>query len=244
MEFNVLQAHKGLDKQLEELGSDPFEANSVGTSLFMTGNMGPKIKEKMGEAAKKAGMSRRDFFRSSLGLSAAMIAANEVTGMKFFEVGAAEAADVAAKDEAIQVARAGSDFIVDVHTHVCTRPGHYQLGVNTTERGMWFVQLLDDLGKAFGLENGTRDMNVENYGRLILQESDTTVGIFNPFGFREDYGGRDMIPMEYQVGVRDQWPDNTIMLAGGLTPNQGVDETLERLNMYACLLYTSDAADE
>lgn len=44
MEFNVLQAHKGLDKQLEELGSDPFEANSVGTSLFMTGNMGPKIK--------------------------------------------------------------------------------------------------------------------------------------------------------------------------------------------------------
>jgi hypothetical protein len=42
---------------------------------------------------------------------------------------------------------------------------------------MWFVQLLDDLGKAFGLPNGTRDMNVENYGKLILQESDTTVGI-------------------------------------------------------------------
>ena len=59
-----------------------------------------------------------------LGFSAAMLAANEVTGMKFFEVNAAEAADIEAKNEAIQVARAGSsDFIVDVHTHVCTRPG-------------------------------------------------------------------------------------------------------------------------
>ena len=85
------------------------------------------------------------------------------------------------------------------------------------------------MGKAFGMANGTRDMNVENYGKLILQESDTTVGMFNPFGFREDYGGQDMIPMEYQVGVRDKWPKSTIMLAGGLTPNQGLSVTLDRL---------------
>ena len=104
--------------------------------------------------------------------------------------------------------------------------------MNTTTRGMWFVQLLDDLGKAFGLPNGTRDMTVENYGKLILKESDTTVGVFNPFGFREDYGGQDMIPMDYQVKVRESWPKSTVMLAGGLTPNQGLSETLDRLNMY------------
>ena len=230
---------------------DPFNGNEVGTSLFLTGGMGPKISEKMDGYAKKAGMSRRNFIKSSLGFSAAMLAANEITGMKFFEVGEAEAADVGAKNEAIQVARASSDFIVDVHTHVCTRPGHYQLGVNTTERGMWFVQLLDDLGKAFGLPNGTRDMNVENYGKLILQESDTTVGIFNPFGFREDYGGQDMIPMEYQVGVRNNWPKSTLMLAGGLTPNQGLSETLDRLTQYVekykisgLKLYTFDATEK
>ena len=97
---------------------------------------------------------------------------------------------------------------------------------------MWFVQLLDDLGKAFGLPNGTKDMNVENYGKMILKDSDTTVGVFNPFGFREDYGGQDMIPMEYQVLVRDNWPKNTVMLAGGLTPNQGLTETIDRLQMY------------
>jgi len=41
--------------------------------------------------------------------------------------------------------------------------------VNTTERGMWFVQLLDDLGKAMGLPNGTKDMTVENFGKLIIE---------------------------------------------------------------------------
>ena len=164
MEFNILQQFKGLGDLNQELGTDPFEGDQVGTSLFMTGGMGPKISKKMDESAKKAGMSRRNFIRSSLGFSAAMLAANEITGMKFFEVGTAEAADVGAKNEAIQVARASTDFIIDVHTHVCTRPGHYNLGVDTTERGMYFVQLLDELGKAFGMVNGTRDMNVENYG--------------------------------------------------------------------------------
>ena len=122
MEFDILRNFKGLKDYL----TDPFNGDEVGTSLFMTGGMGPKITAKMDGYAKKAGMSRRNFIRSSLGFSAAMMAANEVTGMKFFEVGAAEAADLDAKKEAIQIARASSDFIVDVHTHVCTRPGHYR----------------------------------------------------------------------------------------------------------------------
>src|SRR5690349_4356957 len=228
MEFNILQHFRGLD----EMPKDPFNGDEIGTSLFLTGNMGPRISDKMDGYAQKAGMSRRNFLKSSVGFSAAMLAANEVTGMKFFEVSEAEAADLDAKKEAVRLARASSDFIVDVHTHVCTRPGHYVEGVNTTTRGMWFVQLLDDLGKAFGMANGTRDMTVENYGKLILKESDTTVGVFNPFGFREDYGGQDMIPMDYQVQVRNNWPKNTIMLAGGLTPNQGLEETIQRLHEY------------
>ncbi len=229
MEYNILQHFKGL----EHMPMDPFNGDEIGTSMFLAGNMGPKISGKMDDYAKKAGMSRRNFLKSSLGFTAAMAAANEVTGMKFFEVGKAEAADAGAKNEAIQLARASSDFIVDVHTHVCTRPGHYVEGVNATTRGMWFVQLLDDLGKAFGMANGTRDMNVENYGKLILMGSDTTFGIFNPFGFREDYGNQDMIPIDYQVKVRDAWPNSTMMLAGGLTPNHGLSVTLDRLRMYA-----------
>ena len=119
MEFNILQHFKGL----ENMPKDPFNGDEIGTSLFLTGNMGPRISEKMDGYAAKAGMSRRNFLKSSVGFSAAMLAANEVTGMKFFEVGEAEAADGAARSESIQLARASSDFIVDVHTHVCTRPG-------------------------------------------------------------------------------------------------------------------------
>ncbi len=161
-----------------------------------------------------------------------MLAVNEITGMKFFEVTEAEAYDVAAAQD-IKVARKpGSDFIVDAHTHICWRKDGYIPGVNTSERGMWFVQLLDDLGKAMGLPNGTKDMTVENFGKLILEGSDTSVAVFNPFGFREDYGGKDMIPIEEQAEVKQRWPDRTVMLAGGLTPNQGLRETLDRLQMF------------
>ena len=97
---------------------------------------------------------------------------------------------------------------------------------------MWFVQLLDDLGKAMGLPNGTKDMTVENFGKLILEGSDTSVAVFNPFGFREDYGGKDMIPIEEQAEVKRRWPTRTVMLGGGLTPNQGLSETLERMTMF------------
>ena len=114
MEFNILQHFKGLEEQ----GPDPFNGNEVGTSLFLTGGMGPKISQKMDGYAQKAGISRRNFIKSSLGFSAAMLAANEVTGMKFFEIGAAEAADLDARNEVLQLARASADFIVDAHTHV------------------------------------------------------------------------------------------------------------------------------
>ena len=141
--------------------------------------------------------------------------------------------------------------IVDVHTHVCTRPGHYVEGQNTTTRGMWFVQLLDDLGKAMGLANGTKDMTPANFGKMILEGSDTSVAIFNPFGFREDYGGKDMIPIEEQAEVKRQWPDRTAMLGGGLTPNQGLTVTLERLQMFVekykiagLKLYTFDSTSK
>lgn len=94
-------------------------------------------------------------------------------------------------------------------------------------------------------------MTVDNFGKMLLDASDTSVAVFNPFGFREDYGGKDMVPIEEQAEIRERWPERTIMLGGGLTPNQGVQETIERLHMFVedykisgLKLYTFDSTPE
>ncbi len=229
MEFDIFRHFR----KFREFPINPASPSQLGTALFLSGNSGPAISERIDVYSSKAGMPRRDFLKTSLGFSAAMLGANHVTGMKFFDVSEAEASDFSANRELAQKNRAGTGFVVDVHTHVCTRPGHYVEGVNANERGMWFVRHLDNIGKAFGLERGTEDMDVDHFGRLVFEESDTTVAICNHFGFREDYGGQDMVPIEYQAELRDRWPDRTLILAGGLTPNQGVQETLDRLQLYA-----------
>jgi len=207
MEFNVFEYFKGYKRTTR----GPMTPEEQGTSFFLAGHMGEQISERVDTCAAKARLSRRNFLGTASGFAAAMLAVNEITGMKFFEVTEAEAYDVAAAQD-IKVARKpGSDFIVDAHTHICWRKDGYIPGVNTSERGMWFV---------------------ENFGKLILEGSDTSVAVFNPFGFREDYGGKDMIPIEEQAEVKQRWPDRTVMLAGGLTPNQGLRETLDRLQMF------------
>jgi hypothetical protein len=228
MEFNVFEYFKGYRGTTD----GPRTPDEQGARFFLGGQLGPRISEHIDDSASKAGLSRRSFLGSASALPAAMLAVNHISGMRFFDVTPAEAYDpVVAKE--IKVSRKpGQDFIVDAHTHICTRKDGYIPGVNTTERGMWFVQLLDDLGKAMGLPNGTKDMTVENFGKLILEGSDTSVAIFNPFGFREDYGGKDMIPIEEQAEVKQRWPTRTVMLGGGLTPNQGLSQTLERMTMF------------
>jgi predicted TIM-barrel fold metal-dependent hydrolase len=228
MEFNFFEHFKGIGR----LPGEPMTPDQQGTRFFLSGHLGQQVSARLDGYAAKACLPRRDFLKSGCAMSAAMLAVNGITGMRFFEVAEAEGYDAAAKKEITVARKAGADLIVDAHSHICWRRDGYVPGVNTSERGMWFVQLLDDLGKAMGLPNGTKDMTVENFGKMILEGSDTSVAVFNPFGFREDYGGKDMIPIEEQVEVRNRWPDRTIMLGGGLTPNQGLGETLDRLQMF------------
>src|SRR5919197_1271753 len=194
MEFNVFEHFKGFERTSES----PRTPEEQGTRFFLGGHLGPRLEPHIDEAAARARMSGRNFLATASALPAAMLAVNKVTGMRFFDVTAAEAYEPAAAKEIKISRKPGADFIVDAHTHICTRKDGYIPGVNTTERGMWFVQLLDDLGKAMGLPNG----------------------------------GKDMTPIEEQAEVRQRWPTRTVMLGGGLTPNQGMSETLERMTMF------------
>jgi hypothetical protein len=202
----------------------------------------------MSRYAGKARMDRRAFFKTASGFAAAMLAVNKVTGMDLFNVERAEAYDLAAAQEGMAPRKTKKDLIVDVHTHVAWRRAGFVEGKNMSARGKLFIDLMDGLSKTRGLKNGIQDVSVENYGRLIYEQSDTTVGLIHPFGFREDYGGIDLNPIEEVAEIRTRWPDRTLLLGGGLTPNQGVSQTLERLDEFVdkykisgLKLYTADS---
>ena len=131
MEFNIIERFKGI----ERIPKDAANAEQVGTSLFLTGHLGERIAPRLDEYAAKADCPRRDFLRSAFGLSAAMLAVNQVTGMWFFEVSEAEAYDPAAEQELTRRAEGGADFIVDVHSHICTRKDGYVKGSTRARRG-------------------------------------------------------------------------------------------------------------
>ncbi|PON15948.1 hypothetical protein C2W62_21035 [Candidatus Entotheonella serta] len=247
MEFNLFDHFKGLGKAPLD-SNNPYEQ---GATFFSAGQLGERIAPHLDQYADKARVSRRTLMKSVCGFAGAMLAVNHVTGMRFFEVDEAEAYDGNAALEKVVLKKENTNFVVDMHTHICWRKDGYVMGKNTTEKGMWFVKLLDDLGKAMGLPQGVQDMTVDNFGKMLLDASDTSVAVFNPFGFREDYGGKDIVPIEEQAEIRERWPERTIMLGGGLTPNQGVQETIERLHMFVedykisgLKLYTFDSTPE
>jgi predicted TIM-barrel fold metal-dependent hydrolase len=228
-----------------ESAENPYEQ---ATAHFAAGQLGERVKVRLNENAARTRIPRRTFVKTACGFASALAAANSAAGMRVFDVDAAEttSADAAAQKNA--AARPAAELIVDAHSHVCWRRDGFVLGKNTSERGMYFVDLIDGLGKSLGLKSGIRDMTVETFGKLVLEGSDTTVAIVNPFGFREDYGGKDMMPLDELAEVRERWPGRVILLGGGLSPNQGLSQTLERLAMYVekfkisgLKLYTFDA---
>jgi len=67
MEFNILQHFKGLD----ELPKDPFKrVTKPAPHCSFTGEHGSEDLSEDGRLCKKAGISRRNFIKSSLGFSA------------------------------------------------------------------------------------------------------------------------------------------------------------------------------
>src|SRR5262245_32826040 len=143
MEFNVFEYFKGYQRS----SHGPVTPEEQGTRFFLGGHMGDRIGQRVDSYAARAGLSRRNFMGTASGFAAAMLAVNQITGMKFFEVSEAEAYDQAAAKEMKVARKPGTDFIVDAHTHICTRKDGYIPGVNTREQGMWLGQLPDDLGK-------------------------------------------------------------------------------------------------
>src|SRR2546429_5013421 len=117
MEFNVFEYFKGYKRTTP----GPMTPEEHGTSYFLAGHMGERISEHVDVYAAKAGLSRRNFLGTASGFAAAMLAVNEITGMKVFDGTQAEAADPAAAKESKVTPKPGADVLVDAHTASCCR---------------------------------------------------------------------------------------------------------------------------
>ena len=95
MEFNVFEHFKGYQRTTQ----GPMTAEEQGTRFFLAGHMGERIGERVDTCAARSGLSRRNFIGTASGFAAAMLAVNQITGMKFFEVSESEAYDLAAAQE-------------------------------------------------------------------------------------------------------------------------------------------------
>src|SRR5262249_61725537 len=106
MEFNVFEHFKDYKRTTDA----PVTPEAQGPSLFLGGPMGKRIREHAEPYADKAGVSRRMFFGTASGFAATMLAVNKITGMQFFEVSEAEAAEPGAAKEFVAARKAGPDF--------------------------------------------------------------------------------------------------------------------------------------
>ena len=78
MEFNVFEHFKGFQRT----GEAPRTPEEQGTRFFLGGHLGPRLDPHIDDAAAKARMSRRNFLATASALPAAMLAVNNVTGMR------------------------------------------------------------------------------------------------------------------------------------------------------------------
>jgi predicted TIM-barrel fold metal-dependent hydrolase len=134
--------------------------------------------------AKKLGMDRRHFLRTSCGMATAFVAMNQVFG-HFFEVAEAETWETAAYDERWPK----NQFIMDVQTH------HVRDGIAIGFRGFEFLK---DLGVK--LTNDPDSYSFKTFVKEIFLDSDTTMCVISGVPSKEDRG---ILPSSLMARSRD-----------------------------------------
>lgn len=150
------------------------------------------IGEMSEENAKKVGMSRRDYMRTSMGMATAFLASNAVYGPNW-TVDAAEAVEPAATDEKFPK---GEYFIMDVQTHFTD--GH-PLGFRSHE----FVRNM-----GFDLEETPDAYSFTNFVKEIFFDSETSIAVISGVPGRETnrrHEGKEVEGRARGGGVLPSW---------------------------------------
>jgi predicted TIM-barrel fold metal-dependent hydrolase len=189
-------------------------------------------------AARKLGIGRRDFLRTTGGMAAAWLAMNSVFG-RFFDVLDIEMVEAAAFTE-----RQGEPFFIfDVQTHYVG--SHYDLqgdearrkGAVTKEALMALRRRVREAGwnPALVGDRGTiDDLSWRNFLKEVFLDSETTVGLIStPPG---PYPQEAVVPPKEMVHIRDEInrvAGSQRMLAHGLATPQLGQTDLDFMTMQA-----------
>ena len=145
------------------------------------------------ERAKKLGMRRRDFMRSSMGLATCFLASNLAYGKNYWDVDEVETWEAAAYDEKWPK---DEYFIIDVQAH-------FTNGIAIGFRNSEFVKNM-----GFQLKNDAESYSYKNFVKEMLFDSETMMVVISGVPGRENQKGADGAVLEGKArggGILPSW---------------------------------------
>jgi uncharacterized protein len=159
----VRDQQKGVDSPMptQVVSNEEFEPRPQSSTQKKVEHL---IGELSAERAKKLGMARRDFMRSSMGLATCFMASNLAYGKNYWEVNEAETWEPAAYDEKWPK---NEYFIVDVQAHFTNG---WAIGFRNNE-------FMKNMG--FNLKNDVESYSLQTFVKEMLLDSDTSVVVIS-----------------------------------------------------------------
>ena len=216
-----------LDAQAE--APSPIPARIASNEEFIPPPQSPeqqayeaRLKEISETAARRQGLSRRDFLRTGSGMAAALLALNQVFG-DCYEVDAAEVEDQKAFEEKWPK----DQFIFDVQTHHVDVSRKWYDDTPDGKAAMPFFRMLRPNSKS--LEDSLDQLNRAHYVKEVFGDSDTVMAVISGVPSRD--WDKNPLPPDQMVATRKYVNDlagsQRVLSHGLLRPNLGKKEMEE-----------------
>jgi len=187
--------------------------------------------------AKKLGMERRDFMRTSMGLATCFLASNQAYGKTYWEVDEAETWEPAAYDEKWPKSEY---FIVDVQAHF----------TNGQALGFRSNEFMKNMG--FDLKNDAESYSFRTFVKEMLFDSDTSIVVISgvpSLEINKDKDGKVLEGSARSRGILPSWlmskaAQDINAMAGGtqralnqgnLAPNHYWDKVANKIDKAATI---------
>jgi predicted TIM-barrel fold metal-dependent hydrolase len=181
-----------------------------------------RLREISAQAARRQGLSRRDFLRTGSGMAAALLAMNELFG-DCFEVEAEEALD----QKAFAEKWPKGQFIFDVQTHHVDVSRKWYEDTADGQKALLFFRLLRP--KAKSVKETMDLLNRVHYVKEVFGDSDTVMAIISGVPSRD--WKKNPLPPDQMVATRkfvnDLAGSQRLLSHGLLRPNLGKKEMEE-----------------